>query len=104
MICNTSNLPFAKQMPLGRRQQRPVLFQNGPIKAPNREANILVVISLPEEQPPAVAAEAALTVRRGRVELERLLGRELDGGFGELVRVEDEGAGVFAALLALACC
>lgn len=91
-------------MPLGRRQQRPVLFQNGPIEATHGKADALAIVSLPEEQPPAVAAEAALKVRRGRVELERLLGRELDGGLGELVGVEDEGAGVFAALLALACC
>lgn len=92
-------------MPLGRRQQRPVLFQNRPVEATDREADIVTwIVLLPEEQSPAVAAEAALKVRRGRVELERLLGRERDGGLGELVRVEDEGAGVFAALLALACC
>lgn len=104
MIGDARNLPLAKQVPLRRRQQGPVLFQNRPVEAPNREADVLAVVPLPEEEAPAVAAEPALKVWRGRVELERRLGRELDGGLGELVGVEDERPGVFAALLALACC
>lgn len=103
MICNAGDLSPTKQMPLGCGQQRPVLCQNLLIKASNRETGIIAVVSLPEQKAAAVAAEAALTVRRCRVHLERRLGRELDCGFGELVGAKDERSGVFAALLALTC-
>lgn len=73
MIRDTRNLPITIKVPLGRRQQGPVLFQDWPIEASNREADVIAAVLLPEEITPAVAAEPALKVRRGRVELERRL-------------------------------
>lgn len=103
MIRNAGHLPLAEQMSLGRRQQRPVPRQSRPVEATDRETCVVAVVALPEEKAAAVCAEAALAVRRGRVDLERGLGRVLDGGLGQPVGAEDERAGVFAALLALAC-
>lgn len=103
MIRDARHLPLAEQMPLGRRQERPVSLQSRAVEATHCEAGVVAVVALPEEKAAAVCAEAALAVRRGRVHLERRVGRVFDGGLGQPVGAEDEGAGVFAALLALAC-
>lgn len=103
MIRNARHLPLTEQMPLGRRQERPVLRQSRPVEATHSETGVVAVVALPEEKAAAVCAEAALAVRRGRVHFECRFGCVLDGGLGQPVGAEDEGAGVFAALLALAC-
>lgn len=104
MIRHAGHLPLTKQVPPGGREQRPVPRQDGRVEAADGEARVVAVVPLPEQEAAAAGAEAALAVRRGRVQPERRPGREGDGGLGHLVGAEDEGARVFAALLALAGC
>lgn len=102
MIRHTGNLVRAPEVhrPLG--EQHPALADEI-LLVQRPDSDVRLVPPLPEQETPALAAEAARDGGRGVEPLERGRGGDGDGGGGDVVEAAEEGACVFAALFALAC-